>query len=109
MPSLLLFTLYKYQALIPASTNLPGQYFLFASSASRVLPTCHKAYLALVTLRVHPSLLLHLGGNAHQVVLHHGVLDLAQALLADVGLLDLAAVGHNACVNSLPGPTADWN
>ena len=70
----------------------------------RYYPHAMGAYLALVALGIHPSRLLHLGGNAHQVVLHHGILDLAQALLADVGLLDL--VGHDACVNSLPGPAA---
>eukprot|EP00983_Pelagomonas_calceolata_P010830 349939-Pelagomonas_calceolata.AAC.3 len=60
------------------------------------------SYLALAALGVPPVLLLHVAGAAHQVLLHHIVLDAVQALGADVNLLTARSHGLHHLLSAGP-------
>jgi len=67
-----------------------------------VLEAVHAIALALAALGVPPVLLLHVAGAAHQVLLHHIVLDAVQALGADVNLLTARSHGLHHLLSAGP-------
>jgi len=62
---------------------------------------CTHPHLALATLGVHPALLVHVAGLAHQVLLDDAFLDAVQANFIDVGLAGRGN-GPHACAPGHP-------